>query len=288
MATTINIAFRGLMIFNYQRDHMEIGFINGLPSAGGHNGHEGPNGQPAAEHDHAVHVPRILTMKDGLLASIFDLRTRENELDKIRNWEIEVTDPDASPATVFTVGEDFDRLADFPPDARDFRWIADLEARDLHGRRLSRELDTRRLLLVLYVRHGQFFTKMKSPSLRKVRVDGTVDPVPFGCTAAVTGCDITFNTGEVRLVAGGRDGTVVFPFAAEANTIYEISNAPPDVPADKPISPDDPGHFHMYYDKLFNRNPRDQFDLIVDADFAPGPDPALCGATLLGQRDDPL
>jgi hypothetical protein len=227
-------------------------------------------------------------MKDGLLASVFDFRTRENELDKIRNWEIEVTDPHAPPATVFTVGPDFDRLADFPPDPTDFRWISDLEARDLHGRRLSRELDTRRLLLVLYVRHGKFFTKMKSPSLRRVRVDGTVDPVTFGCAAAVTGCDITFDTGEVRLVAGGRDGTVIFPFKAEANTIYEISNAPPDVPADKPISDGDRGHFHMYYDKLFNRKPSDQFDFILEEDSDPGPDPALCGATLLGLREDPL
>ena len=263
---------------------MEIGFINGLPPRA-ENGHH----HDGAVDDHAehvpVHIPRILTMRNGILASVLDLRNRD-ELDKIRNWEIKtgVADPQVK---IFEEGGNFDRLASPAPNPRDFRWITDLEGRDLHNRKLSSELDTRQLLLVLYVRHGEFYTKMKSPPFRRVRVNPPPDDIDFGSTAAVTACDITIETGEVNLVAGGAVSVFAFNESVEDGTIYEISNAPPDVPADAPTPPDEGGHFHMYYDKLFNRKPSDQFDLTKD-DQQPSPDPAQCGAGLLGQRDDPL
>jgi hypothetical protein len=270
------------MIFRYQRGCMEIGLINALSHAGNGNDHDEHEEPP-----HRVHIPRILTVTDGLVTGIFDLRTRENELDKIRNWTIEVTDPNAPSVSVYQVGETFDRLADPQPDPRDFRWITDFEAPDLHDRILGRELDTRKMLMVLYVRQGEFYTKMKSVPLRKVRVDGSVPPQPFGSVAEITACDISFQTGEVRLVAGGAGGTVVFPFEAKTNRIYEFTNTPPDVPVEGPSEPDE-NHFHLYYDKLFNRTPPDQFRLESASDPDPAPDPLLCGAGGLGRRDDPL
>jgi len=110
----------------------------------------------------------------------------------------------------------------------------------------------------------------------------------YGKSAAVIGCDITFeDTGTLKLMAGGSTGAVVKEFIADPGTIYEISNAPPDVPFDAPTPPTAPGHFHMYYDRLFNRPPSDQFDLSRD-DGAPAPDPTLCGVTFLSMRRDPL
>jgi hypothetical protein len=224
-------------------------------------------------------------MRNGILASVLDLRNRD-ELDRIRNWEIKtnVANPQVE---LVKVGANFDRLSSPEPDPRDFRWITDLEGRDLHNRKLSSELDTRQLLLVLYIRHGTFYTKMKSPVFRRVKKNPPPQEIAFGCTAAVTACDITVDTERVTLVAGG--AVPVFPFdeSVEDGTIYEISNAPPDVPADAPTPADEGGHFHMYYDKLFNMKPADQFDLVRD-DQQPSPDPAQCGASFLGQRDDPL
>jgi hypothetical protein len=261
MLTTI--VFRGLMVFHRLGDFMEIGFL-----------------------DAPGHVPRILTMKGGILASVFDLRTRP-ELRKVRNWGLEVTNPLQPTATTFTEGESFDRLTHRNP--RDFRWIADLEARDLFGRNLSAELNTSQLLLVLYVRHGEFYTKMKSPLLTRKTIKTDAE-VAYGSMAAVTGCDIKFDTGTLKLVAGGTGGTVAFRFTegVDQDTIYEFSNSPPDVPLDKPTPPDEGGHFPMYYDHLFITQPDDAFKLVKSEDTDPAPDPALCGATLLGSRTDPL
>jgi len=111
---------------------------------------------------------------------------------------------------------------------------------------------------------------------------------PYGATAAVVGCDIEFGPGGgVKLMAGGLDGSIVYDFDHDEDTVYEISNGPPDVPVEDPTSLDTPSHFHMYYDKLF-KNPRHvQFDLLAE-DRAPAPDPVLCGVTFLGRRADSL
>ena len=276
---TVTIVFRGLMVFNKrpanpQLDTMEIGLIDALAQG---PGHPGP-GHPAGE----AHVPRILTMKDGILAEIMDLRLQP-ELGTVRNWELVVTDS-AQPLTTEQQGDPFVRTThNF---ARDFRFITDLEASDLHGRPLSSEVNTRPLLMVLYVHSGNFYTKLQSPVLKKKHVHPPTQPVPYGPTAAVVGCDITFaDTGTLKLMAGGPTGVEVKEFLP--GMVYEISNSPPDVPADAPVPPTAPGHFHMYYDKLFNTHPSDEFDLIRD-DGAPAPDPALCGVIFLGQRTDPL
>jgi len=283
---TVTIVFRGLMVFNKQPNPstqeplktMEIGFVDALFQGGG--GHAG-TGPPV----HDAHIPRILTMKNGVVAEVQDLRLRP-ELGTVRNWELVVTDSTQPVSTDEQGAAPFDRRTHNV--ARDFRFITDLEANDLHNRSLSAELNTRQLLLVLYVRHGLFFTQLQSPALRRIRINPPPAPVTYGPSAAVVGCEITFaDTGKLQLMAGGSTGAMVKEFVAEQGTIYEISNAPPDVPVDAPVPPTAPGHFHMYYDKLFNMPPSDQFDLIRD-DGAPAPDPALCGVTFLGLRKDPL
>ncbi len=281
----VTIVFRGLMVFNPQGNMMEIGFLNALPTP-----HDPAHGG-ADPHDHPPHIPRILTMKGNILTSVFDLRNRP-ELGKVRNWELRAVNPSPAQttATPFTVPGNLIRTtAPTPANARDFRWITDLEGSDMHGRDLSPELDTRKLLLVLYVRRGEFSTKFHSPRLKRKRMN-TAQEVPYGFSAAVTACEIKLldtPLSAVRLMAGGGAGTLAFEFKPDPDTIYEISNSPPDVPTDAPTPLGADGHFHVYYDALFNQSPNDKFDLIRD-DAAPAPDPALCGAALLGQREDPL
>src|SRR5215218_8224247 len=113
------IVFRGLMVFHSMGDHMEIGVLNTQAHSGGGGGGAG----------HAPHVPRIITTKNGVISSIVDLRNSQ-ELGPERDWEIEVSNPIQPTATRFQQGDDFDRL--HHPFAGDFRWLADLEGKDLH------------------------------------------------------------------------------------------------------------------------------------------------------------
>jgi hypothetical protein len=159
MKTTI--VFRGLMVLHKHVDTMEIGFINALydPSAAHNEGtatvHPG-NGAPHAGHSAQygdVHIPRILTTKNGVLSSIFDLRNRP-ELGSVRNWSLVVTNPiEADARLSVSTGPPFNRVRpDTTVDDKDFRWITDMEADDLHGRDLSLDINTRQFLMVWYVR----------------------------------------------------------------------------------------------------------------------------------------
>src|SRR5215210_1264087 len=265
----VTIVFRGLMVFHYMTDYMEIGVMDAPLHPG-----------------HPVHVPRIIKTKNGVISSIFDLRTRPElksvgQPGRIREWELEVTNPLQPTATKFQQGPNFNRL--HHPHPRDFRWITDLEGRDLHNRDLTADLDTSKLLMVLRVRHGEFYTAQLSKRLTRKRANPPVENIPFGIAAEVIGCDIAFDLGDLTLRAGN---TRAFTFdeSAEDGVIYEISNAPPDVPPDAPY-PVGSGHFAMYYSHLFRTPlPNDEYKLIPEGDVTPSPDPALCGAVVLGQR----
>ena len=256
------IVFRGLLVFHFKNGVMEVGVLE-----------DGRSG----------HVPRIITTKDGVISSIFDLRTHPL-FGVVRNWEIEVTNPLQDKATKFEQGATFDRRNH--PHARDFRWITDLEGSDLHNKDLTTDIDTTRIKLVMKVRHGEFYTRLLSKPLVRKKVRPAGDDAYYGMAAEVTGCDINFNLGQLRLKAGN---TEVFRFdqGVEDGVIYEFSNAPPDVPADNPY--EEGGHFHMYYHDLFKADPPAvQFDLMADDDSNPAPDPATCGGTILGRRSGDL
>ena len=270
------IVFRGLLVFNHMGEDMEIGVVNAAAHTGGES--------------HASHVPRIIKTKNGVISSIFDLRNRRElgpltEPDSIRDWEIEVSNPIQPTATIFRQGDEFDRISH--PFARDFRWLADLEGRDLHNRDLTSELNTAGLLMVLRIRHGQFYTHQLSKKLTRRNANPPARPREFGRAAEVIGCNIAFEMGTLELKAGDR---LVYTFdeGDEDGVIYEFSNAPPDVPAMRPPYQPGPGHFAMYYTHLFSARPQDEFQLIPDGDPAPSPDPALCGAVGVGSRDGGL
>jgi hypothetical protein len=222
------------------------------------------------------HFPRILTKKRGVLAGIFDLRRRP-ELDRVRAWKIDVTNPSGGVVVRTDGTTPFNRLANHQE--YDFRWIIDLEGRDLHNRDLTRELDTRKLRFVINVDHGTFATRLRSPRFIRREVLPAGGTVAYGPSAAVTECTITFGSGgRVRLMA---DATETFAFPDEADTVYEISNSPPDV---DPRNPNPGGgHFRMYYPHLFKPRPPQKFDLELESS-QPAPDPALCGVTFLSLR----
>jgi len=268
---------------------MEIGFVDALYNETAEPDHD-HNGNAAKHADHyETHIPRILTTKNGVLSSIFDLRNRP-ELGTVRNWSLEVTNPDP-PASGVTLRQrgPFNRTAAGSGDdfEKDFRWITDMEASDLHGRDLSLEINTRQFLFVLYVPQGTFYTQLRSPVQQKKRRSSSLIE-NYGPIAAAVACEINFGSGGgVKLMAGGPKGSTVFNFDHDDGTVYEISNGPPDVPASEPIPLDAPNHFRMYYDKLFKNSRLDRFDLLTD-DRAPAPDPTVCGVTYLGVRRDPL
>ena len=267
------IVFRGLMVFHYMEDHMEIGLLNAMA-------HEGGGAQP-----HVAHVPRIIKTKNGVISSIYDLR-KDEELGNVRDWEIEVSNPTQPIATRFRQGENFNRI--HHPFARDFRWLVDLEGEDLHNRDLTAELDTDKLLMVLRVRHGVFYTQQLSKLLNRKNANPPAHQVPFGRAAEVVACKIGFEMGNVTLKAGTSTIPIyTFDEGDEDGVIYEISNAPPDVAPDAPYAPG-PGHFAMYYTHLFRTPPADEFRLIREGDPTPSPDPALCGAVVLGRRSGGL
>lgn len=263
------IVFRGLLVFHYLDDTgvMEIGVLE-----------DGRSG----------HVPRIITTKNGVISSIFDLRSAGDEFGEIRDWTIEATNPLQEKATKFEQGGNFKRRTH--PHARDFRWIIDLEGPDLHDRDLLNDIrfnDMDKVVMVLRVPHGEFYTRQLSPVLkrRKVRPAGD-DDVTYGMAATVTACDIAFNLGTLQLKAGNVD---VFPFdeGVEDGVIYEFSNAPPDVLVEDPY--ETLGHFQHYYHNLFRAHPpAEEFDLFPADDSAPAPDPATCGGIWLSRRVEGL
>ena len=261
------IVFRGLMVFHYFNNFMEIGLIDGRAHAAG-----GPS--------HVAHIPRIIKTKNGVISSIFDLRTRP-ELGNVREWEIEVSHPLQDTVTKFEHGATFNRLTH--PELRDYRWIADFEASDLHNKDLTTEVDTSSLMMVLKVQHGEFYTQQLSKPLVRTSVIPAGANRTFGMAAEVTGCDIAFERGTVRLMV---DDTVAYNFdeQVEDGVIYEFSNAPADVDPHAPYPVNGAGHFSMYYSHLFKRPLREQFNLLPEEDLTPSPDPALCGASALGLR----
>lgn len=278
MSETLTIVFRGLMIFHEDKTNnlMEIGILR----------------EPG-------HVPRIITIKNGVHADVYDLRERpELDDESSRSWRIEVTNPAQKGISTYTDGQMFDRKTH--PNDRDFRWIMDFEGSDFYDKDLTAQVDARKLMPVLQVPVGQFYTRLKSPSLNRSEDGGELRE--FGAIAGVTGCDIVLEGGTAELSAVG--GGSIFQFKSEGesleNTIFEITNTPPDVPAVFGTGSGHGGHgghtgasphqdhFQFYYGLFLpGRIPSPIFGF-RPLDGSPAPNPALCGKGRLGRRTEGL
>lgn len=265
--SVLTIVFRGLMVFHEDKENdlFEIGILD--------------------EPTH--HIPRILTLKNGVLAAVTDLRPH----DEPSPWSIVVKNPTKNGINIRRLGAEFVRTKHEFKD--DFRWIMDLEDKEFYGRDLTSEIDTSLLTRVLRVSHGEFYTRLQSPRLGRSK--DAHDPEEFGEVAAVVGCDIADNGEGATLRAG--DGTDIFSFVNEPNTMYEIANTPPDIIGDdhrksqagrkhghgrEPhLVPDD--HFQHYYELFKPNKPSPIFHLRAP-DATPDPDPAVCGTIMFGKR----
>lgn len=270
--STLTIVFRGLMIFHEDKKNnlMEIGLLQ----------------RPG-------HIPRILTITNGVLAGVFDLR--DGPALGERKWRIDVNNPVTQGISTYTNGSpELKRLTH--DDDKDFRWIMDFEGSDFYDRELT-DMKTQELMPVLQVPVGEFYTRLKAPSLLRREDGGAFSP--FGAVAAVTGCDIQINGGgaELNVVDGSNIFTFKKPDEPLQNTIYEITNTPPDVPETLGAAPHPGGHhpgpnhddhFQNYY-ALFDTNkmPSPIFGF-RPPDGSPNPDPALCGKGRVGKRTEPL
>lgn len=244
------------------------------------------------------HVPRLLTITNGVLAKVRDLREYCEPGSDPRFWRLEVKKPQVTTISLRQVNGDFDRKTAGSLYDQDFRWIMDLEDKDFYERDLTNELPHTDLLFpILRIDRGNFYTKLKSPVLNR---DPT--PKPFGSVAAVIGCDISYEptgtepVGKEIIAELKSDRASIFKFLNKPNTIYEITNTPPDVILDrgvghahsksKLVGPTTDDHFHHYYD-LFDPKPSPIFSF-TEADPDPDPEPTLCGVSRLGTRKDPL
>ncbi|HEY9282860.1 MAG TPA: hypothetical protein VIP46_05350 [Pyrinomonadaceae bacterium] len=270
--SSLTIVFRGLLVMHEVRpesgpSYFEVGVV--------------PD-------DH--HVLRINTIKNGVLASVTNLEARVDS--RRPRWRLQVANPLGGVST-HTAPGGFRRRTHRVEE--DYRWITDL-AEVFDDPNVEDRMDTSVLRPVVRIDNGVFYTRLKSPTLRKL-VDGA--PFPFGALAGVVGCDIPAFGGGARLVNEQEPERPIFNFEPGPNTIYEFSNAPPDVEvphdphhrtpgADAAASdvieavraraPEDcaDDHFLKYY-KLF-RNPADEPVIcFTEPDEQPAPDPALCG-----------
>ena len=282
---TIKIVFRGLLVFNERNGAMQIGALWHPHGAG-----------VLTQPHHAVHIPRIITTKNGVITSVFDLRTRPElnppgQPGHVRHWEIAVTNPAEPNIRKHMDGLNWNRENGHDP--KDFRWLSHLDGDDLHGH--IDDFQTDKLTMVLKVQNGYFYTDQLSRRLlRKNSATGKEES--YGRAAEVTACDIHTVPAAPGTPGGPDDprgeaqlkvnGNVVFKFKGrlEDGVVYEFSNAPPDVLPHRVYSPNEPGHFMQYHNLFGAGAPLNRYDLIPEVDLAPAPDPALCGAARVTPR----
>jgi hypothetical protein len=276
--STLTIVFRGLLVFHedQRNNRMEIGLL------------------PAEQHNH---IPRIMTIKNGVLFSTKPLTDEIPGRD--RKWLFKPDRPVGDGPYLRKSGREPMRRLTHGVES-DFRWIIDIESREFPYGDLTEAIDTTRLKPLMYIPNGEFYTRLRSTKLRRLQ-DGA-DPKPFGCVAGAIGCDITLEGNVVDLIDTGT-GDTIFQFMVEPNTIYEFSNTPPDTEAYKRPEGDKgtgghlshveaghDDHFLNYYDLFQHPGGVPKFSFEEEPLFGgpPGPNPALCGEVYLGERETPL
>lgn len=225
--------------------------------------------------EHHDHVPRIMTFRNGV-------REDTARLDRFMNdppvlWNLVVDDPATTGITRRGGIGPINRMDASTPDD-DFRWVINLENNEFPYGNIDGTfgLDLTELKHVVQISSGEFYTRLKSPLLRRSENAGV--PADFGALAGVVGLDIRVNSGGAKLI-GANPAQPIFTFSSDPNVMYEFSNSPADTVATAP------DHFPHYYD-IFRNQPQQKFSFSrrpVGGAGAPGPNPALCGKIFLGE-----
>lgn len=254
----IRIVFRGLLVLNQHQVNghncMEVGILD--------------------EPHH--HVPRIMTFRNEVReeTALLDMNTGPVL------WRLVMDDPTATMGIIlrqYGTGP-IDRMDSSTPDD-DFRWIINLENNEFPYGNIEQSygLDRAELKHVVEITSGVFYTRLKSPLLRRRENSGT--PVDFGSIAGVIGLDIKVPSGGAKLI-GATPNDVIFEFTSDPNVMYEFSNSPPDTVATAA------DHFPHYYD-IFSTPPGRRYGFVRrprgGGPNPPGPNPALCGKVFLGE-----
>lgn len=253
---TINIVFRGLLVLNKDqvsgRDSMEIGILD--------------------EPHH--HTPRIMTFRNGVREEtvLLDMNTPPVL------WKLMVDNPSTTGITLRQHGSGPINRMDTSTPEDDFRWVINLENQEFPYVNIDQRygLDRAELKHVVQITSGQFYTRLKSPLLRRQENGSTT--IDFGAVAGVMGLEIPVNSGGAKLV-GPTPNDVIFRFSSDPNVMYELANSPADT-----IATDD-DHFPHYYE-IFRTQPGQKFSFLrtpLGPASDPGPNPALCGKVYLGE-----
>ena len=284
MPKTLTIVFRGLLVFHQlnvagQPKIFEIGI---LPEN---------TGQVSGDMtEHIEHVPRIMTIRNGVLESTTPLQKVIEDTPGV--WQLVVDQPATVGVTTRqsdTTSDKVDRVN--PPMSEDFRLILNLANSEFpYGKITGKpiapppvgtQIDLSKLQVVVRVPSGEFYTRLPSNLLNR-QEDPDNGPISsFGCIAGVVGCDISLNGTGAALVGPGGGASTIFPFKADQNVIYEFSNSPPDI-----AEHSGPGTHFMRYYQLFHPAVK-KFDFKNQIG-GPGPNPALCGAIYTGETNEPL
>lgn len=280
MQSVINIAFRGLLVFN------QIG--------------GGSSGEPAMMEIGILpaekHYARIMTKKDGYdVASncLFPLPDKESEClfneapTTQQVYQIKVDDPVSLGVTLKVIEgiPEIVRMNLTDDNEEDFRWILHLKnTKEFPSHTdVNDNLDYSKLKIVIRVPAGQFYTAAQSLTSLDLVSKQSGASKKFGYIAGIIGCRIAVKSGNAGLYGTIKNNAgqyevdpkkLIFPFSSNSRYSYEIANRPSDT-YNKPGD-----HFPHYYD-LFINKPSEMFYFKSSEPEKKGPNPALCGPIYL-------
>jgi hypothetical protein len=195
---SLTIIFRGLMAF--RRDHEEQTLAVGI--------------LPAPEHEFTMQVLE----KSAQGISTYSIPVNVSKGD---TWLVEI--PAQRNGVSYYQNGVFDRQKGLG-DARDFRWLIDLEGKEFYGRKLA--IDQQRMGVEVKFSSGEFYTKTTTRPLQRKMGGKTFEY--FGRVAQEIATDVFLENGDFVLTSQAT-GKEILRLQQKPDTTYELvfENAPP-------------------------------------------------------------
>lgn len=272
------ITFAGLMVF--RRDLLSKTFELGILRSKG-------------AHDHTL---QIKITPDGAAPATIDPAILERYVQSgdIR-WNLEVEDVHGiklPPGVLANTGIPADRLHPDALNEEDFGWVINLESGEFHGNKLDRLTD--KFKPVIYLKKGKLYTSCKTEAIEVTQGGSTRPGVGFIAGATALAIDTSGGEEPVLNFVKGSVTTEIFRLRRGTSYAVEIVNTP------LVGAPHVGGHFHLFYDLLFNKVPPSQRfgieshtpriypdDRCPEQDFFV-PDPFKCGGIGVNDGSGPL
>lgn len=275
------ITFTGLLVFRQdpKTRNYEVGILR-------------------ARHEHHPHIFEIDVKPNPDPDGPETLRLIQELEEHVQNgdilWRLDVEPEGSSPGGIEVKADPpKNRLDSNPGNQEDFGWIINLQ-KEFHPNLERKEGGLQPIILF---KTGELITSCKTDSVDVVK--GGND-LPFGFIAGAASLIIDTSDGQepVLYVLKNGDKTPLFRLVNTEETDYDISilnTPPPPQPGDPPTPTG--GHFHMFYDLLFDKVPhrdrikiKEQHDPQKPSDRCPqsedvsdpDPDPFRCGGVQVG------